>query len=110
MTAKKTAKKTEEREQEQNFEKSLKRLETIVSEMESGALGLEEMISRFEEGQSLLKFCSKKLNEVERKIEILVKKGDKVVTEPFEESASAEDTVEEGDVDEGQDTKEVELF
>ena len=108
MTAKKTDKKTEK--EEQSFEKSLKRLETIVSEMESGALGLEEMISRFEEGQSLLKFCSKKLNEVEHKIEVLVKKGDKVIAEPFEESVSVEDTVAEGDVDEGQDTKEGELF
>lgn len=92
MTAKKTDK---EKKEEQSFEKSLKRLETIVGEMESGSLSLEDMISRFEEGQALLKFCSKKLNEVERKIEVLVKKGDKVIAEPFEEPAVEEVSEEE---------------
>jgi exodeoxyribonuclease VII small subunit len=66
------------------FEKSLADLEKIVSDMESGKLGLEEMIDRFEKGQALIEFCTKKLNEVERRIEILVKKGDQVVAEPFE--------------------------
>jgi exodeoxyribonuclease VII small subunit len=70
-----------------SFEKSLERLETIVGEMEDGKLGLEDMIARFEEGQKLIKFCSIKLNEVERKIELLVKKGDKIETEPFEPEA-----------------------
>jgi len=74
----------------QDFEKSLARLETIVTEMESGSLGLEDMIARFEEGQALLKFCSGKLNEVERKIEILVSKEDEVVAEPFDSSAQPE--------------------
>ena len=65
------------------FEESMSRLETIVAEMEGGELSLEKMITRFEEGQNLIKSCSKTLNEVERKIEILVKKGDTVVAEPF---------------------------
>jgi exodeoxyribonuclease VII small subunit len=73
-----------------SFEKALERLEKIVSEMESGSMSLEDMIARFEEGQGLIKFCSRKLNEVERKIEILVKKGDEIVTEPFEEEAAEE--------------------
>ena len=92
MTTKKTDRKsaTDEPESEQSFEKALERLEKIVSEMESGSMGLEDMITRFEEGQALIKFCSKKLNEVERKIEILVKKGDDVVAEPFEERTDDE--------------------
>ena len=57
--------------------------------MEGGDLSLEDMIKRFEEGQKLIGFCSKKLDEVERKIEILVKKGDTLEEEPFEESAPA---------------------
>ena len=65
------------------FEGSLKRLETIVAEMETGALSLEDMMSRFEEGTGLVKFCTRKLDEVEQKIEKLVKKGDEIVTEPF---------------------------
>lgn len=69
--------------EEIGFEKALARLETIVEEMESGALSLEDMMKRFEEGQSLVKVCSGKLNQVERRIEILVKEGEKVTTEPF---------------------------
>jgi exodeoxyribonuclease VII small subunit len=70
----------------QSFEKSLERLETIVGEMESGTLSLEKMMACFEEGTELVKFCSQKLNEVEKKIEILAKKGDEIVAEPFEPS------------------------
>lgn len=66
------------------FEDSMSRLETIVNDMEGGELSLEEMIARFEEGQTLIKSCTKTLNEVERKIEVLVKKGDDVVSEPFD--------------------------
>jgi exodeoxyribonuclease VII small subunit len=66
------------------FEKSLERLETIVREMESGELSLEKMMAHFEEGQALVKLCSAKLNQVERKVEVLLKEGDKVVAEPFE--------------------------
>ena len=65
------------------FEKSLERLEMIVREMESGELGLEKMMKHFEEGMSLVGICSAKLNEVEHKIELLVKKGGATVTEPF---------------------------
>ena len=67
-----------------DFEKSLERLETIVNEMESGELALEQMIKHFEEGSKLVALCSKKLTEVEQKIEKLVKKGDSLDTEPFE--------------------------
>lgn len=76
------------------FEKALERIEKIVGEMEEGSLSLDRMISHFEEGQELIKFCSAKLNEVERRIEILAKKGGQTVVEPFEEE---EETVEDGD-------------
>jgi len=67
-----------------DFEQSLERLETLVEEMESGELSLEEMIKHFEEGSKLVTLCSKKLTEVEQKIEKLVKKGDELTEEPFE--------------------------
>ncbi len=54
------------------FEDSLARLEQIVEDMESGSLGLEDLIGRFEEGQGLIKFCPGKLNAVEKKIEVRV--------------------------------------
>lgn len=71
-------------EQELNFEKSLARLETIVREMEGGSLSLEKMMKHFEEGMSLVGVCGRKLNEVEHKIEQLVKKGGQTGVEPFD--------------------------
>lgn len=67
-----------------DFEKSLARLEALVKEMESGALSLDKMMERFEEGSALIKVCDTKLNEVEKKIEKLVKKGEAIATEPFD--------------------------
>ena len=87
------AKKNEaaDKAEDTGFEKLLERLEKIVEEMEAGKLPLEDMISRFEEGQDLVRVCSKRLNEVQKKIEVLVKKGDKIVSgeldEPIDEGA-----------------------
>jgi exodeoxyribonuclease VII small subunit len=55
--------------------------------MEGGELSLDLMITRFEEGQGLIKFCSGKLDEVERKIEKLLNKKGEPETEPFGEEA-----------------------
>lgn len=75
----------EKAEKVQSFEKALARLEEIAAEMENGELGLEKMVAAFEEGQKLVKLCSSKLNEVEKKIEMLVKKSDGTTgVEPFQ--------------------------
>lgn len=66
------------------FEEALKRLEELVNEMEGGDLSLDQMIRHFEEGTGLLEKCGKQLNEVERRIEKLVKKDGKITSEPFE--------------------------
>lgn len=79
------------------FEKALERLEEVVADMEQGELGLDEMIARFEEGQKLIKFCSTKLDEVERKIEKLVRKDDEPVAEPFEAETANRPSAEEAD-------------
>lgn len=55
------------------FESSMKKLEQIVQEMESGDLPLEKSLTKFEEGVKLSKFCSDKLDEVEKKITMLMK-------------------------------------
>jgi exodeoxyribonuclease VII small subunit len=78
-----------EQEAGRTFEESMARLEQIVSEMEAGTLGLEDLIARFEEGQKLIAFCGGKLNEVERKIEVLAKKDGELVAEPFDSEAQA---------------------
>ena len=73
---------------EPSFEESLARLESIVAAMESGDLGLDEMIAKFEEGQKLITRCQKRLTEVERRVEALVKNADGTVsTVPFDEKA-----------------------
>ena len=92
MATKKAEEKTKPAE-ERRFEDSLKRLESIVKAMEEGSLSLEDMIAHFEEGQGLIKFCTEKLNEVKRRVEILVKKGNKVEARPF---AEADDEADEG--------------
>jgi exodeoxyribonuclease VII small subunit len=66
------------------FEESLARLEKLVADMESGDLSLDQMIAHFEEGSSLVEQCGKKLNEVEQRIEKLVKKDGKITTEPLD--------------------------
>ncbi len=76
-------------ENNQSFEKALERLEQIVTEMEGGKLSLEKMISHFEEGSKLVKFCSGKLNEVEKKIEQLLTKDGQVTTVPFDPGQDA---------------------
>ncbi len=74
----------EKKSKGQSFESALERLESIVTEMENGQLGLDEMTVRFEEGTRLSKFCEQKLNEVERKIEILMEKEGVLQEVPFE--------------------------
>jgi exodeoxyribonuclease VII small subunit len=68
------------------FEQALEKLEKIVNEMESGELSLEQMTGHFEEGMALVKLCSGKLNEVEKKIEVLVRQGDELKTQPLDEA------------------------
>ena len=66
------------------FEQSMKKLEQIVQELESGDLPLEEAMQKFEEGIKLSKLCSEKLDETEKKITLLLQdqKGN-VSEKPF---------------------------
>jgi exodeoxyribonuclease VII small subunit len=74
MTSRK--KTTEPASNQPSFEKALERLEKIVEQMESAELPLEEVLKRYEEGTDLVRFCQQKLEEAEKKIEILAKKKD----------------------------------
>ncbi len=58
---------------QKKFEEAMERLEEIVRDLEDGDLPLEESLKAFEEGMNLIKFCSEKLEEVERKVTKLVK-------------------------------------
>jgi len=68
----------------QTFEKAMNKLEQIVQELESADLPLEKAIKKFEEGVQLSKFCSEKLDETEKRINILLKdQNDRVFEQPF---------------------------
>ena len=64
-----------------SFEKSLKQLEEIVQELESGDMPLEKAMKKFEEGVKLSKYCSEKLDETEKKISILLHDNNGDITE-----------------------------
>jgi len=69
-----------------SFEKALEQLEQIVHEMESGRLPLESALKKFEEGIKLSRFCSQKLEETEKRINLLIENQDGTVAEkPFGE-------------------------
>ena len=55
------------------FENSLSRLEQILEKMNSGAIALEDALKLYEEADQLIASCNKRLNEAERKIDILIK-------------------------------------
>ncbi len=69
---------------ETTFEESLKELETVAIELESGKLSLDESIAKFERGMKLAKECTEKLDNAERKINILVKSENGIQEETFE--------------------------
>jgi exodeoxyribonuclease VII small subunit len=54
-----------------DFETSLKQLEEVVKELEEGELTLEQSLARYEKGIALARFCSAKLEEAEKRIEML---------------------------------------
>lgn len=67
-----------------SFEDAIGRLEEIVRNMESAELTLEESLKLFEEGIKLAQFCTKKLDETEQRIELLLKDEDgRFVIKPF---------------------------
>jgi exodeoxyribonuclease VII small subunit len=57
----------------QNFESALQELESVVEQLESGDLSLEDSLAAFEKGVRLVKYCNQKLTEVEAKVELLLK-------------------------------------
>jgi exodeoxyribonuclease VII small subunit len=68
-----------------SFEESLRKLETIVDQLEKGDLSLEDSLKLFEEGVSLSTVCKKELDAAEGKVQMLVKQRDgSLKTVPFE--------------------------
>ena len=98
------------------FEEALARLETIVRELEEADLPLERSLTVFEEGVRLSRLLHERLNEAERKVEVLMKNeaGEKVAVpfatgveavggEPAADSGAAADDAEEDTEDDATD-------
>ena len=67
-----------------SFEDSLKRLESIVDQLEKGDLTLEDSIKLFEEGVGLSAACKQQLDAAEGKVQMLIKQRDgSLKAEPF---------------------------
>jgi len=58
------------------FEEAFKRLDDIVTKLESGDLSLEDSMTLFEEGIILTKTCKSRLEAAEQKIQLLLKDSD----------------------------------
>lgn len=65
------------------FEQSLSRLESIVKELESGDISLEESLVLFEEGVRLSGVCSELLKNAKQKVDILIESADGIKKESF---------------------------
>jgi exodeoxyribonuclease VII small subunit len=75
----------------QNFESSLEELERIVRELERGDLPLEKSLELFEHGVKLSRACQERLNEAERRIEILTRDNQgRPTIRPFESEGDLE--------------------
>jgi len=67
------------------FEEALRRLEAIVARLETGSLLLEEALAVFEEGVGLARICSRRLEEGEKKVSVLMRgENGEMVEKPFE--------------------------
>ena len=60
----------------QDFESALAELESIVTRLEQGDLPLEQSLALFERGVQLSRFCHARLEDAERRIEILTERGE----------------------------------
>jgi exodeoxyribonuclease VII small subunit len=72
------------RSKEPKFEEALSRLEEIVTQLEDSSLSLDHSLQIFEEGVRLARFCGRKLEEAESKIEMLITNPDgTLAVQPF---------------------------
>ena len=59
-----------------DFESAIAELQTIVKRLEDGDLPLEKSLELFERGVQLSRFCHSKLEEAERRVELLTERGE----------------------------------
>jgi exodeoxyribonuclease VII small subunit len=69
-----------------DFEQQLASLEGLVNSLESGELSLEESLKSFEQGIKVARDCQAALKSAEQKVEVLMRQGDELVSQPFEDN------------------------
>ncbi len=69
----------------EKFEDALEKLENIVREMETGEMPLDSALKSFEEGVRLIRFCSAKLDETQRRVEQLLEKENALHIKDFQD-------------------------
>ena len=67
-----------------NFETALAKLEAITTELEDGELSLDNSLKKFDEGMKLIQFCNQKLDDSQKKIDMLLNKDGSLSAVPFE--------------------------
>ena len=83
---------------EQKFEDTRNKLEKIVNDLEDGELKLDDAIKKYEEGAKLASICNKKLNEIKKRIDVLVKDSSgNFIEQEFDTSSADQNKVEEND-------------
>jgi len=71
------------KDKENSFEKNLQKLESIVDQLETGKIGLEESVKLYEEGMKIKKICDKKLKDIEMQIKKIKIDDNKISKEDF---------------------------
>ncbi len=69
-----------------DFEQQLASLEGLVNSLESGELSLEESLKSFEQGIKVARDCQAALKSAEQKVEVLMRQGDELASQPFEDN------------------------
>lgn len=72
------------KEGSKQFEEAMKKLEDIVDLLEEEEVSLDDALKRYEEGIKLVRFCSKKLEEAQKKIEVLSQDDKRMVIPAYE--------------------------
>ena len=75
-----------------SFEQAMEQLEKIVEELEAGDLPLDKAMQKFEEGMELTRFCTRKLDDTEKKINLLLRdKAGKTFEQPIQSDDAADE-------------------
>ena len=73
------------------FEEILTRLEGVVESLEGGEIPLEQALASFERGVSLARLGARRLDEAERRVEVLLRESDGTRTRPLDEETTEDE-------------------